>query len=67
MTYNELYRIKLYNLATYSSIITWRIPSTENSSGLQFMGSQRVRHDWVTEDARMTYIYILTKLSLLSG
>ena len=27
-------------MATYSSILAWRIPSTEESGGLQFMGSQ---------------------------
>ena len=27
----------------------WRIPWTEEPGGLQPMGSQRVRHDWVTE------------------
>ena len=33
---------------THSSILAWRIPWTEEPGGLQFMGSQRVRHDWVT-------------------
>ena len=32
-------------MATYSSILAWRIPKTEESHGLQSMGSQRVRHD----------------------
>ena len=32
-------------LATHSSILAWRIPWTEESGGLQCMGSQRVRHD----------------------
>ena len=31
--------------ATHSSILTWIIPCTEEPSGLQSMGSQRVRHD----------------------
>ena len=35
-------------MATYSSILAWRTPWTEESGGLQFMGSQRVGHDWVT-------------------
>ena len=35
-------------LATHSSILTWRIPWTEEPGGLQSTGSQRVRHDWVT-------------------
>ena len=30
---------------THSSILTWKIPWTEESSGLQFIGSQRVGHD----------------------
>ena len=32
-------------MATHSSILTWRIPWTEESGGLQSMGSQSVRHD----------------------
>ena len=32
-------------LATHSSILAWRIPWTEESGGLQSVGSQRVRYD----------------------
>ena len=32
-------------MATHSSILTWRIPWTEESRGLQSMGLQRVRND----------------------
>ena len=32
-------------MATHSSILAWRIPWTEEPGGLQFMGSQRVRHN----------------------
>ena len=32
-------------MATHSSILTWRIPWTEEPGGLQSMGSHRVRHD----------------------
>jgi len=35
-------------MATHSSILAWRIPRTEEPGGLQSMGWQRVRHDWVT-------------------
>ena len=35
--------------ATYSSILAWRIPWTEAPGGLQSLGLQRVRHDWVTK------------------
>ena len=32
-------------MATYSSILAWEIPWTEEPGGLQSMGSQRVGHD----------------------
>ena len=32
-------------MATHSSVLTWRIPRTEEPGGLSSMGSQRVRHD----------------------
>ena len=32
-------------MATHSSTLAWRIPWTEESGGLQSMGSQRVRYD----------------------
>ena len=32
-------------MATHSNILAWRIPWTEEPGGLQFMGSQRVKHD----------------------
>ena len=32
-------------MATHSSILAWRIPSTEEPGGLQFMGLQRVGHN----------------------
>ena len=32
-------------MATYSSILAWKIPWTEEPGGLQSMGLQRVRHD----------------------
>ena len=35
-------------MATHSSALAWKIPWMEEPGGLQFMGSQRVRHDWVT-------------------
>ena len=34
--------------ATHSSTLAWKIPWMEEPSRLQSMGSQRVRHDWVT-------------------
>ena len=35
-------------MATYSSILSWRIPWTEESGGLQSVWLQRVSHDWAT-------------------
>ena len=32
-------------MATHSSILAWRIPETEEPSGLLSMGLHRVRHD----------------------
>ena len=32
-------------MATYSSILAWRIPWTEEPDGLQSIGLQRVGHD----------------------
>ena len=32
-------------MATHSSILAWEVPWTEESSGLQSMGSRRVGHD----------------------
>ena len=38
-------------MATYSSILAGKIPWTGKPGRLQFMGSQRVRHDEVTKYA----------------
>ena len=42
-------------MATHSSILAWRIPWTEEPGGLQSMGSQRVRHDWVISTTNFTF------------
>ena len=34
------------DMVTHSSILAWKIPWTEETGGLQSMGSQRVEHDW---------------------
>ena len=33
------------DMATHSSILAWRIPWTKEPGRLQFMGSQRLRHN----------------------
>ena len=35
-------------MATYSSILAWKIPWMEEPGRLQSRGSQRVGHDWAT-------------------
>ena len=35
-------------METHSSILTWEIPWIVEPGGLQSMGSQRVRHHWIT-------------------
>ena len=36
-------------MATHSSTLAWEIPWTEESGGIQSMGSQRVSHNLVTK------------------
>ena len=36
-------------MATHSNILAWKVPWTEELGGLESMGSQTVRHDWVTK------------------
>ena len=36
-------------MVSHSSILAWKRPWTEEPGGLQSLGSQRVRHDLVTE------------------
>ena len=37
-------------MTTHSRILAWKIPWTEEPDRLQFMGSQRVRHDRACTD-----------------
>ena len=41
-------------MATYSSILAWEIPWTEEPGSLQSMSSQRVRYNWGTEHSWVT-------------
>ena len=45
----------------HSSILAWRTPWTEEPCGLQFMGSQRIRHNWVT----FTHTLFIVEIILL--
>ena len=57
-------------MATHSSILAWWIPWREEPGGLQSMGSQSVRHDWVTKHStaepdqtkvKITHTYAFTQ------
>ena len=53
-------------MATYSNILAWRIPWTEEPGGLLFTGSQRVGHDWATKHSTLLVnrsVCFLKKLS----
>ena len=51
-------------LATHSSILSWRIPRTEEPGGLHSMGSQRVGRNW--SDLACMHAYIQMLLLLFS-
>ena len=41
-------------MATHSSILAWESPWTEGPDGLESVGSQRIRHNWVTKHVAHT-------------
>ena len=47
-------------MATHSSILVWKIPWTEEFSGLQSIGSHKVRHDWSDLAGMQANIILLT-------
>ena len=52
------YQGKPFNIMViHSSILAWKIPWTEKPGRLQSMGSQRVRHDWVTSLSLFTFMH----------
>ena len=57
-------------METHSSVLAWRIPWTEDSGGLQPLGSQRVRYSLVTKQytcqQQMRTCYI-AQVSLLNA
>ena len=44
-------------VAPHSSTLAWKIQWSEEPGGLQSMGSQRVRHDWVTSLSLFTFMH----------
>ena len=59
-------------MGTHSSILGWRTSWTEEPGGLQSRGSQRIRHDWLTNPSlsafihlyKYIYLYIYTHLCI---
>ena len=45
-------------MATHSSTLAWRIPWTGESAGLESMGSQRIRHNLVTEQQQLIHFAV---------
>ena len=45
-------------MATHSLILAWTSPWTGKPGGLQSMGSQRVRHDWVTKQQPQYLLWV---------
>ena len=49
-------------MATHPSILAWKIPWTEETGGLQSMGSQRVGHDLSNLAHMQTFMTLKTEL-----
>ena len=56
----ELGRSPEEGMAIHSSILTWRIPRTEETGGQQSTGLQSVEHDW--NDLAHTYAHRVLKV-----
>ena len=50
-------------MVTHSSVLAGRIPWTEEPVGLQYLGSQRVRHNWATNLATFT-LHLVYRIKL---
>ena len=50
-------------MATHASTLAWEILWTEEPGGLQSVGSQKVRHDWMTN--AFTFLQISDKWTTL--
>ena len=53
-------------MATHSSILAWKIPWTEVPGRLQFMGLQRVAHDWATSLSLSTLLCLENSFSCMT-
>ena len=52
-------------MATYFSILAWKIPWTEKPGGLQSTGSRRVRHYWAAEHTCTYQLFITCIVAFL--
>ena len=50
-------------MATYPSILAWKVPWTEERGGLQSRGSQRVRHDFATKQQQINNVQVIFLLA----
>ena len=50
-------------MATHSTILAWGILWTGEPGGLQSIGLQRVRHDWVTNTLRFLWWVLQSKFN----
>ena len=51
-------------MATHSSILAWKTPWTRGPRGLQSLGTQRVRHDLVTEQQQQLILFTIFKTKI---
>ena len=54
-------------MATHCSILTWKIPWTEDPGRLQSKGSQRIRHDWAHTHVCIYKCVLLSSHSVVSN
>ena len=52
-------------MATHSRILAWGIPWTEESGGLQSIGSKRIGHNWCDLARRHTMIWYIAQFFLV--
>ena len=52
------YWFSFIHIWAHSSILSWRIPGTEEPGGLQSMGSRRVGHEWATNIYKLSSIFL---------
>ena len=53
-------------MATYASLLAWRIPQTEEPGRLQSMGSQRLGHNLAIEPPPHVYVYVCIYIHVYS-